>query len=60
MILVHAGQTSIPCVTMSIDDFGTLVQIGTEYLIDVCSVFTDAEHVPVSHETLMHALRELS
>jgi hypothetical protein len=59
MILVHAGQTPIPCATISVDDFGSLVQIGTASVNEICSVFTTAEAIAVSHETMMHASREL-
>lgn len=59
MLLVHAGQTPIPCATLSVDDFGTLVQIGTAYVNEMCSVFTTAELISVSHDTMMHAAREL-
>lgn len=58
MLLSHAGQTSIPCATLSVDDFGTLVQVGTTNIFAACSVFTDGEAVEVSHETMMHVTRD--
>lgn len=60
MLLVHAGQTSIPCATLSVDDFGTLVQIGTENIFAACSAFMDGEAVVVEHDTMTHATRELN
>lgn len=59
MILAHAGQTSFPCATVSVDDFGSLVQIGTVYVNDVCSILTVGEAIVVSRDTMMHATREL-